>query len=138
MNECAGPLFDEEPRADSPFADSKIEPTAIERVVAEIICSHRGRKNPISNRMLCQAAGKSERTIKGIVEQLVVTHRLRIGAARMGEDHGYFVIVDAEDLEVATQPYRNQILSMWRRLRVLCESHTLRELHGQLAIEERK
>jgi len=29
-----------------------------------------------------------------------------------------------------------QVLAMWRRLRVLAEPRALRELHGQLTIEE--
>jgi biotin operon repressor len=131
-----GPLFRVQAKTDGPFAGSKIEPTGIERVVAEIIWTHCGRKNPISNHMLCMATGKSERAIKEVVQSLVVDHGIRIGGARIGEDHGYFMVMDAEDLEAAVKSYRNQILSMWRRLKVLCEAHALRELHGQLTIEE--
>jgi hypothetical protein len=117
------------------FADSKITPTPIERVVAEIIWTHQGRTNPISIATLCKSTGRKEREIKGIVEQLVVTHRARIGARRE-DPAGYFAIVDAEDLAAAVGPYRSQIFAMWRRLRVLLSKHELAELHGQLAIEE--
>jgi len=120
---------------DQLFAASKVAPTATERVVAEIIDLHRGRGNPISIATLSKATGKNERDIKGIVEELVVTHRLRIGAAR-GEPVGYFVIMDAADLQAATGPYRAQIIHMWRRLRALLAKHELAELHGQLRIEE--
>jgi hypothetical protein len=131
-----GPLFRMEAKADGPFAASKIEPSGIERVIAEIIWTHRGRKNPISIDMLSRSVGRDERTVKGVVEQLVVTHGLKIGGSRAEAGGGYFVVVDAEDLEAAVRPYRSQILAMWRRLRVLCEAHALRELHGQLTIEE--
>lgn len=123
---------------DAVFADSKITPTVAERVVAEIIVAHRGRQNPISLATLCQCTGKSERVVKAIVEQLVVTHRMQIGGYRghSGESVGYAVIVDAEDQAAAVGPYRSQILSMWRRLRVLSSKHELAELHGQLSLEE--
>jgi hypothetical protein len=136
----AGPLFDLAPADEvaGPFADSKIAPSGIERVVAEIIWRHRGRANAISIAMLTAATGKDERAIKGIVEELVTTHRARIGGYRGGEGArvGYAVIVDAEDLAATVGPYRRQILSMWRRLRVLLSKHELAELHGQLRIEE--
>ena len=119
------------------FADSKVDPTAIERVVAEIIWSHQGRKNPISIATLCASVGKKERDIKGIVEQLVVAHRARIGARRE-DPAGYFVIDDAEDLAAAVGPYRAQIFAMWRRLRVLLSKHELAELHGQLAMGDQE
>ena len=143
-----GPLFDaaeSELRSDAQggalchcFAKSKITPTGIERVVAEMIWRHQGRRNAISIDMLSRATGKDERAIKGIVEQLVTTHRARIGGYRggSGERVGYAVIVDAEDLAAAVGPYRSQILSMWRRLRVLLSARELAELHGQLRIEE--
>lgn len=131
-----GPLFREADEMESgPFANSKVEPDHKERLVAEMIWVHRGRNNPISIAMLTKATGWNERDIKGIVEQLVVTHRVRIGGRR-GDPVGYFVIVDLEDLEMAVRPYRDQIFAMWRRLRVLLEPHTLRELHGQLALKE--
>lgn len=130
----AGPLF-EKIAEDGPFADSRVTPTVLERVVAEVIWSHQGRQNPISIAMLSRATGKTDRDIKAIVEQLVVTHRMKIGGKR-GEPVGYFVVVDAEDQEAAARPYREQIFAMWRRLRVLMGAHALREMHGQLRIEE--
>lgn len=129
-------LFGDVPQSGA-FADSKIPPTAIERVIAEIIWPHQGRQNPIAIATLSKIAGKSERDIKGIVEQLVVTHRMRIGGRRE-EPAGYFVIVDAEDLAVAIGAYQKQIFAMWRRLRVLLSKRELAELHGQLVIEERE
>jgi len=135
-----GPLFEQSAGdkiagATGPFAKSLVTPEGIERVVAEIIWAHQGRGNPISIAMLSKCTGKSDREIKGIVEQLVVTHKMPIGGKR-SEPVGYFVIQDAEDLETAVRPYREQIFAMWRRLRVLLEPRALRELYGQLAIGE--
>jgi hypothetical protein len=122
-------------REEGPFADSVVTPDARERAVAGILWTHQGRGNPVSIARLKMATGWSEREIKGIVEQLVVTHRMKIGGKR-SEPVGYFVVADREDLEAAVRPYRDQIIAMWRRLRVLLGPHALRELHGQLAIGE--
>jgi hypothetical protein len=119
-----------------PFAESKTMPTPPERVIAEIIWTRRGRANPISIKTLAMATGRSERDIKSIVEQLVTAHRMMIGGKR-GDPVGYFIIEDAEDLEAAVRPYRDQIFAMWRRLRVLLGAKRLAELHGQLALDYR-
>ena len=127
-----GGLFD---RFDA-FVDSKIEADPKERLVGGIIFGHRGRQDPVSIDLLCKATGWNAREIKGIVEQLVVTHRMKIGASRNQEAGGYFMVVDAEDAEAAARPYRKQIFAMLRRLRVLLGPHQLRELYGQLAMEQ--
>ena len=49
---------------------------------------------------------------------------------------GYFWMVDARDFEVGLQPYRQQVVSGWRLLRALDEPARLRELHGQLRMED--
>jgi hypothetical protein len=128
-------LFEERGRREGPFSASQLPPTKEEVLVASLIWQRRGRGNPISIARLRQLTGFSERQIKGIVEQLVVAHRIRIGARRE-DPAGYFMIETAEDLEAAVKPYRNQILAMWRRLRVLEQPHKLMELLGQLRLED--
>ncbi len=128
-------LFVEKGRREGPFSASQLPPTKEEVLVASLIWQRRGRGNPISIARLRQLTGFSERQIKGIVEQLVVAHRMRIGARRE-DPAGYFMIETAEDLEAAVKPYRNQILAMWRRLRVLEQTHKLMELLGQLRLED--
>jgi|DewCreStandDraft_4_1066084.scaffolds.fasta_scaffold06909_17 hypothetical protein len=128
-------LFEEKGRREGPFSASQLPPTKEEVLVASLIWQRRGRGNPISIARLRQLTGFSERQIKGIVEQLVVAHRIRIGARRE-DPAGYFMIETAEDLEAAVKPYRNQILAMWRRLRVLEQPHKLMELLGQLRLED--
>lgn len=118
-----------------PFVRSKVTPTAEERVMAEVIWRHQGRANPISIAVLCKVMGKSERTVKGLKQQLIVTHRMRIGARRE-PPAGYFVIVDKEDLALTVSAYQGQVIEMWRVLRVLLEGHELRRLHGQLEFEQ--
>jgi len=126
-----GPLF---AQPADPFARSRTKPSPDEVLVASLIWRHRGRRNPIRIAKLKELTGFSERQIKGIVEQLVVTHKLRIGGSRE-EPAGYFIIETEEDLRVAAGPYRSQILAMLRRLRVLEDPHSLREFLGQLRLE---
>lgn len=131
-----GPLFDEAaPATETIFERSKVQPSQEEFLVASLIWRRRGRANPISIARLRELTSLSERQVKGVVEQLVVAHRMRIGGRRE-EPAGYFMIENAEDLETAVRPYRAQILAMWRRLRVLEAPQGLRELLGQLRLED--
>ena len=127
-----GPLFDQP--VDGPFARSKFRPTGHETLIASLIWQHRGRARPISITRLQELTGLSERTIKGVVEELVVSHRMRIGARRE-DPSGYFIIEDAADLEAAVKPYKAQVIAMLRRLRALESAEAVREFLGQLALE---
>lgn len=117
------------------FADSVMEPTELERLVGGLIAQHRGRKNAIALRSLMDVTGKDERHVRGVVEQLIVSHRWRIGAALQAPS-GYYMIETAEDLEMAVGTYRSQIFTMLRRLRVLMAPHQVRELLGQMTAED--
>jgi hypothetical protein len=128
-----GPLFRVE--EETPFSHSPVRPNQEEILLGSLIWKHRGRANPISIARLHEITGLSDRQIKGIVEQLVVTHKIRIGGRRE-EPAGYFVIESAEDLESAVKPYKAQVIAMWRRLRVLEAPQALKELLGQLKLED--
>jgi hypothetical protein len=123
-----------------PFARSKVPPTALEAVIAELIWNHAGRECPVSISEIIRDVGLgwafelNARKVKEVVEQLRVMHRVPIGARRTAP-FGYFRIVDAADREAAVGPYREQILTMWRTLRVLDSPERCRELLGQLALE---
>ncbi len=129
----AGPLFEQ--RDPGPFALSRAQASPDELLIAGLIWKHKGRANPISLARLRELTNFSERHIKSVVEQLVVTHRIRIGARRE-EPVGYFVIVDAEDQLTAARTFRNQILAMWRRLKVIDDRRSLVEFLGQLNLGE--
>lgn len=121
------------------FAQSLIAPSALERAVAILIYPRR-RPVPISIAAIVGVIGAeftplTDRKVKEIVEQLRLTHHCPIGASRQ-EPFGYFWIVTAADRETAVRPYRQQILTMWRTLRALDSPAALRELHGQLRLEE--
>jgi hypothetical protein len=120
------------------FDRSTTRPDRMEILIAAMIWFRRGRTNPISIAEIIRLAGVeglTDRTVKGVVEQLVVTHRCRIGARR-DEPCGYYWIVDAEDQAAAVSPYKAQILSMLRRLRVLDSHEDYRAFVGQLALED--
>lgn len=124
------PLF----QAD-PFADSTQKPTPEELAVGALVWRHKGRANPLPIARLRELTGYTERQIKGVIEQLIVTHRMQIGARRE-DPAGYFMIQNAEDLDAAVRPYKSQILAMVRRLRVLDPSHHSRlEFMGQIRCE---
>jgi len=121
-----GPLFDDPPLGITLPDDL--------RQVYQLI-STRSAGNPVSIAQIQAQTGHSERTVKGIVEQLVVEYRIKIGARRETPS-GYFMITSAADLAAAVGPYKAQILAMWKRLRVLEERHALLELLGQLQLLE--
>jgi hypothetical protein len=122
-------------REPGPFDRSNHPRSPQEELIGEAIWKHKGRDRPVPLAQLVELAGVGERTVKGIVESLRDRHRMPIGARRE-EPFGYFVIVDADDLEIAVQPYRNQILSMWRVFARLAPPSMRKELHGQLRLEE--
>ncbi len=138
------PLFDD-PRP-GPFAQSKAAPTAVEAALAQVIWEHPGRKRPISiaeiiahfDSKIALSDGPDRltpRMVKEIVEQLRVAHGCPVGAVR-GEPGGYYWIMDADDLEAAVRPYREQIKTMWRTLAALESAAKVREFWRELRPEE--
>lgn len=118
----------------SELAASKIPATVPESQILAAIAEHRGHKKPISIATLHQRTGLGERVIKDAVFELVVTHKIMIGASR-GNAAGYYMIESAEDQELAAGPYEAQIIAMLRRLRVLRSPHKVREFLGQRMVE---
>ncbi len=124
-------------RIEGPFSRSTVHPERAEMLVGSVIWRHQGRGNPISIARLIETFPEfTVRKVKETVEQLVVTHRCRIGARR-GDPEGYFWVVDAEDQAAAVKPYRAQIIAMLRRLRVLDSPEDYREFVGQLQLDEK-
>jgi hypothetical protein len=127
------PLFRAARVMAGPFADSPERPRPEEVLVAGLIWPHKGRTDPISIARLHELTKLSERDIKDVVEQLVITHHMKIGARRH-EPFGYFFIEDAEDLAVAIGPYKAQVMAMLRRLKVLDSAHGRCEFAGQIRL----
>jgi len=80
----------------------------------EHLAQHRGYLNAILGSTLAQDLGISERTLRGLVEELAVEGEL-IGSACSGEAAGYFLITDERDLAVGTSHLRSHAKAMFRR-----------------------
>jgi hypothetical protein len=127
-------LFDQPGDPMDALAASTIPIRAVERRIYDLISGHRGHANPISIDSLHRITGMSERAIKATVAELIVTHRVLIGASRQ-DPIGYFVIETDADRAVASEPLKGQVIQMLRRLRVLNGTHQTREWLGQQVIE---
>jgi hypothetical protein len=114
---AALPLFDEP----GPFSFADGTPEPMERMVGELIWRHRGRMHAVTIADVMRRLGvKSERTVKGYVETLVMKHHMLIGGSRDRDGGGgYYIICDAEDLAAAVGPYQAQIETMQKRVAAL-------------------
>lgn len=122
------------------FAGSQIQPTGIETAIAHTIALHRGRRQAISIAEIITGSairGLTERQVKRTIENLRRVHRLPIGSRRT-VPHGYFWIVDADDLADAVRAYKRQVVEMFRTLRAVLAPERLREFYGQLLLEPRE
>lgn len=117
-----------------PLADSGLPVKVTEQRVYDLIRTHRGHANPISIGSIHVITGLPERSIKGAVAELIVSHRVLIGASRQ-EPIGYFMIESDIDRTIAAEPLKGQIIQMLRRLRVLNNKHQVREWLGQCVAE---
>ena len=129
------PLFDAPNVAEPDALDlSRLQASSTERRVYDLVRCHHGYRNPVSIRVLRSATGLTERAIKDAIFELIVTHKVRIGALR-GAEPGYFICESAEDIGIAKKPYEAQALAMLRRLRVLVGGAQVKEWLGQQALE---
>lgn len=113
----------------------RIPLTREELAILRKLVYHVGHRNAIPRRDLELSAGVSERQVKAVVRNLIVTHRLPIGASR-AKDNGYFLIATAEDLDIASKALISEGREIFRRLRVLHGPERVAELLGQLPLEE--
>lgn len=74
-----------------------------------------------------------DRSIKGAVKSLLENYSIPIGSSRQPGCHGYWLIVNDDEAEEASRPIRNEIFSMFRRLKVISpKSAFVRGLQGQM------
>jgi len=66
--------------------------------VRGLLQQHRGGRQAISSRVIGQRCGVSRRKVRAIIQYLVVSEGLLIGALVDGQKGGYFVIETWEDL----------------------------------------
>ena len=84
--------------------------------MGEIIWRHKGRIEPVSINELRRKTNLDERSIKSLVEDLVMTHNLLIGSSRVSGKRGYFIVLDHEDFKWACGAYEKQIETMQKRM----------------------
>lgn len=138
-----GPLFtanSEQPAANSAeLSATRYQPLAIcpvpetEALVYSAISACRGRKAAISMTAVAAHAGCDTRTVQTLIAHLIDAHHCPIGSATGGR-HGYFWIVDAEDLLRAKTQLAHRIIETARRLRAL-DKNALADVMGQITLE---
>lgn len=81
----------------------------------------------------------SDRLIKGAVKSLLEEYEIPIGSCRVPGMSGYFLIITAEDIVETERPLRNEIISLFGRLKAISpKSHFVRMLQGQMDILSRE
>jgi len=124
----------------NPFDRSKVRPSPIEILVAGLIWNRQGRHRAIPIAEIIRLAGAGnylldDRKVKDIVHQLRRTHRVPIGSSRH-DPPGYFIMLDASDLDAGLGAYRRQLIEGWQVLRAVAPESWIAELRGQLTIED--
>lgn len=77
----------------------------------------------------------SDRKIKESVKGLLEEFDIPIGSCRIPGRNGYFFISSDRDAEEASRPLRNEIFSMFRRLKVISpKSSFVKQLQGQIEL----
>lgn len=112
-------LFAQVPRPGLPRLIVDLERlTPEERRVADLICGRR-RGNPIPLKDIVKQTSLNDRAVALIVEQLIVTYGIKIGASRELPNSGYFLCVDQADVEAAVRPLRSTAESLRKRIEAL-------------------
>lgn len=78
-----------------------------------------GHRQTITKAQLAKLSGLSEREAREIIYDLIVKHGLPIGSSTEPSGGGYFIILDEEDLEVATRHLMPRARAIIRRSRAL-------------------
>jgi hypothetical protein len=75
------------------------------------------------------------RKVRAAIKTLIEVYDLPIGSSRTPGDNGYFFCVLDAEAEAATQHLKNEIMSLFRRIKVLSpKSDFVRKLNGQLQL----
>jgi len=101
--------------------------------------AHAIRAGEILDALRLSRNDKWRRWLKDAMNDLVVLHRLPVGGLRV-PPYGYFLIVSANDLDLAIHPLWGEVYALLRRLRALTSKHDVASLFGQamLDLDEKK
>ncbi len=110
-----------------------------EKEILRVIAGHKGATKAIRSEDVAKAAGMewcegARREIAGVVETAVLLHKIPIGGSR-GKPSGYFLVVNANDLEVAITPLWGEVYALLRRLRALTGKQLVARMFGQAMLK---
>lgn len=75
------------------------------------------------------------RMVRAAIKTLLEVHDIPIGSSRTPGDNGYWFIVSDDEAEDASRHLRNEIYSLFRRLKVISpKSAFVRQLQGQIEL----
>jgi hypothetical protein len=75
------------------------------------------------------------RKVRAAIKTLIEVYDLPIGSSRIPGDNGYYFLVNDEEAEDASRHLRNEIMSLFRRLKVISpKSAFVKQLQGQIQI----
>lgn len=114
------------------FAPRKLENA--ERDMLSLLRNCKGPQQAMPISELAPLMKVSARTVKATAKALIETFALPLGASRQ-EPYGYYLCITAEDIEDASRPIRNEILSLAKRYKALRGGARLIELLGQLRLD---
>jgi hypothetical protein len=92
--------------------------TDLKDALLDHLAQHRGYINAVLGSTLARGLGISERTLRGLVEELTLEaseDSELIGSACSGEAAGYFLITSERDLDVGTSHLRSRGKALFRR-----------------------
>jgi hypothetical protein len=103
--------------------------------VLKLLCWHRGSSQAVRAEVIARQIGfgtgeSGRRRVTRAIQELIEDHHIPIGGLRE-PPYGYYLIMDAQDLELAVGTLRAELRSLVRRLRVLLSREQVAELWGQ-------
>ena len=107
-----------------------------EKAVLRGIRYHRSSAQPVTIRELIQKTKLDARAIKNAVRSLRLSYDIPVGASRDGEEGGYFLMLNREDLDLFLASALRQIQGELQVVRAVGGSSAAQELLGQLALDE--
>lgn len=86
---------------------------------------------------MCGSKVHDRRAVRAAIKTLLEVYDIPIGSSRTPGDNGYWFIQNDDEAEEATRHLKNEIMSLFRRIKVLSpKSAFVKQLQGQLALME--
>lgn len=110
-----------------------------DKEILRVIAGHKGAANAIRSEDVATQAGlrwseQARREVAGAVETAVQLFAIPIGGLRV-KPYGYFLIVNANDLELAITPLWGEVYAHLRRLRALTGKRLVARMFGQAMLK---